>query len=407
MSSITGQVATVPGAVVRPLATTFAYYGAFVGLGLISASLGPTLPALAAQTNTELGQISFLFATRSIGYLIGSLLGGRIYDRVTGHPVMAVAMLMMGVGMFCVPFVSVLWGLAIVLLAIGTAEGTLDVGGNALLVWVHRSQVGPYMNALHLFFGMGAFLSPIVIAQAISFTAGIRWAYWALALIVVPLALWLLRLPSPRHEAAHVSGTRQAVKVNWRLTGLVMLFMCVYVGAEVGIGGWLYTYAMERGLATATSAAYLTSVYWGAFMVGRIFSIPIAARVRPRVILSVDLLGCLSSIGLLVLLPESEVALWVGVFCFGLFVASIFPTVITWSERRMSMSGLVTSMFFVGSSIGGIFFPWFIGQLFDGYGVWIVMPAVFVIILGLCALFVVLMASGGPPRTEAEVEGTA
>ena len=404
---MTEQMANAPGEGMRPLATTFAYYGAFIGLGLISASLGPTLPALAAQTNTALGQISFLFVTRSIGYLIGSLLGGRIYDRVTGHPVMAVSLLLMGVGMFVVPFVSLLWGLAIVLLAIGTAEGTLDVGGNALLVWVHRSQVGPYMNALHLFFGMGAFLSPIVIAQAISFTDGIRWGYWGLALVVVPLALWLLRLPSPRHEAAHVSGTRVAVPVNWRLTGLVMLFMCVYVGSEVGIGGWLYTYAIKRGLANETSAAYLTSVYWGAFMVGRIFSIPIAARVRPRVILSVDLIGCLLSIGLLVLLPESQWALWVGAFSFGLFIASIFPTVITWSERRMSMSGLVTSMFFVGSSIGGIFFPWFIGQLFDGYGVWIVMPTIFVIILGLCALFVVLMASGGAPRTEVEAKGTA
>jgi MFS family permease len=90
----------------------------------------------------------------------------------------------------------------------------------------------------------------------------------------------------------------------------------------------------------------------------------------------------------------------VGSFGFGLFVASIFPTVITWSERRMQMSGLVTSMFLVGSSIGAISFPWIIGQLFDRYGPWITMPAILVFTVALCGAFVLLMANGGPPHME-------
>lgn len=323
---------------------------------------------------------------------------------------MAMALLIMAMGMIVAPFLSLLWGLALVLLAIGIGEGTLDVGGNALLLWIHRSQVGPYMNALHLFFGVGAFLSPIVIAQAMLATGGIRWGYWLLALYAIPTAIWLWRLQSPRHEAAHVSGVRQAVAVNWRLLSLIMLFMGVYVGAEVGVGGWLYTYAVEMDLANTTNAAYLTSVYWGAFMVGRIFSIPIAVRVRHRVILWTDLIGCLVSVGLMVLLPKSQWAVWVGAFGVGLFVASIFPTVMTWAEHRMSMSGLVTSMFLVGSSVGGIALPWFIGQLFGRFGPWITMPAIFVIILALCGVFVLLMANGGEPNTEMpqpEAESTA
>jgi FHS family Na+ dependent glucose MFS transporter 1 len=410
LSAATDARTTEAGGV-HPLATTFAYYGAFIGLGLISASLGPTLPALAEQTQTALSAISFLFATRALGYLIGSLLAGRLYDRMTGHPVMAVALVVMGIGMAVAPFFSLLWALALVLLIIGVGEGTLDVGGNALLVWVHRSRVGPYMNALHLFFGVGTFLSPLIVAQSLQLTEGIRWAYWLLAFFTLPLAIWLLRLGSPRSVEAQVEpqGAGDPVKkvqrtpINWKLTGLAMLFMCVYVGAEVGIGGWLYTYAIEMELANATSAAYLTSVYWGAFMVGRIFSIPIAARVRPRVILWMDLIGCFLSVALLVLLPHSQWALWVGAFGFGLFVASIFPTVITWAERRMNMSGQVTSLFLVGSSIGAIFFPWFIGQLFDRYGPWITMPSILVFVVVLMVVFVLLMANGGTPKSETSV----
>jgi FHS family Na+ dependent glucose MFS transporter 1 len=215
--------------------------------------------------------------------------------------VMGLSLLLMGVGMAAAPMVGMLGALAFVLLVIGVAEGTLDVGGNALLVWVHRARVGPYMNALHFFFGLGAFLSPIVIAQAVLATGGIRWGYWVLAMYTVPVALWLLRLRSPRLMDAQEEGEARPVRVNWKLTGLVMLFMAVYVGAEVGMGGWLYTYAVEMGLADTTSAAYLTSVYWGAFMLGRLLSIPIAARVRPRVILWTDLIGCLVSVSLMVL----------------------------------------------------------------------------------------------------------
>jgi len=38
------------------------------------------------------------------------------------------------------------------------------------------------MNALHFFFGVGAFVSPIIVAQAILMTGDITWAYWVLAL---------------------------------------------------------------------------------------------------------------------------------------------------------------------------------------------------------------------------------
>src|SRR4030067_1578521 len=68
------------------LTATATYYAAFIGLGLTSASLGPLLPSLADQTLVRLNQVSVLFTARSLGYLIGSLLGGRIYDRRDGDP---------------------------------------------------------------------------------------------------------------------------------------------------------------------------------------------------------------------------------------------------------------------------------------------------------------------------------
>jgi fucose permease len=387
-----------PGETTRRIASTVAYYAAFVGLGLISASLGPTLPALAEQTQTALREISFLFTGRATGYLIGSLVGGRVYDRMPGHPVLGVALLVMAAGMFATPLLPNLWPLAGVLLLIGIAEGTLDVGGNTLLVWLHRAKVGPYMNALHFFFGLGAAITPLVVAWALAATGGIRWAYWLLGLYAIPVALALFPLKSP--VAEHTEQQAAPEPINLRLVGLVALFMFLYVGAEVGVGGWLYTYAVALKLASETSAALLTSVFWAALTVGRLLAIPVAAFVRPRIILTADLAGVVASIALMVVGAGAPWTVWAGAAGAGLFMASIFPTIITWAGRRMRVTGAVTGWFFVGSSTGSMSIPWLIGQLFDAYGPHATMITILICTLLACAVFAAMMAAGGRPHLE-------
>jgi len=384
------------GNAVRPMWATYGYFGAFVALGLAAATMGPTLPGLAENTHTELSGISFLFMTRAAGYMLGSLLSGHLYDRMAGHPVMVGGLIAMAVTMVLVPVVPLLWLLAAILLVTGLAEGAIDVGGNTLLVWVHRSRVGPYMNGLHFFFGLGAFLTPIFIAQALLLTGDFKWAYWFLALLIIPIAVWLIRLPSPPaiKEPSSASPARSS---NNFVAMLAALFMFLYVGAELAYAGWIYTYAVALDLATVTAAAYLTSVFWGSLTLGRLIGIPIAARWRPRTILLVDLVGSLASIGVILLWPSSSLVIWVASFGFGLFMASVFPTVITWAGRRMTMSGRITSWFLLGAATGAMTFPWLIGQVFEPFGPQSAMVITFVIVLGSLALFFLLMKIGGPP----------
>ena len=225
------------------------------------ASLGPTLPGLAEQVGVQLAGISFLFATRSSGYLLGSLLGGRIYDRLPGHPVMGSVLLLMAGAMALVPLSSHVVLCAAVLLIVGISEGTLDVGANAMLVWNHPTNLAPYMNGLHFFFGVGAFVSPILIAQAVAYSGGILWAYWLLALCILPIALATLKLPSPKNLGDHTDANGESHSL---FIFLIAACFFVFVGAEVSMGGWIYTYAVKQQIADEKMAAYLTSGFWGA-----------------------------------------------------------------------------------------------------------------------------------------------
>jgi len=369
----------------RRIAITAGYYAAFIVLGLASASLGPTLTGLAENTQTQLSQISYLFLARSVGYLLGSLLGGRLYDRISGHWVMAIGLIGIAISLSLTPLIPLLWLLIGVMVLLGISEGSLDVGANTLLVWLHRDQVNPFMNALHFFFGLGAFISPIIVAQAMLISGDIAWAYWMLAITALAPAAWLWLQPSPLPISDKKSGLRPIV--NAALLGLIMVLFFLYVGAEVGYAGWVYTYSTTMKLGDPARAAYLTSSFWGALTLGRLLSIPIAARFRPRTILLVDLVGCLLSTALILIWQSSQLALWAGTIGLGLFMASFFPTLMNFAGRRMTITGAVTSLLFVGASTGGMFFPWFIGQLFEPFGPTVVLKVILLDLLLALGVF--------------------
>jgi FHS family Na+ dependent glucose MFS transporter 1 len=384
---------------VNKIAQTAVYYAAFIALGLASASLGPTLGGLAEHTHTRLSEISFVFSARALGYLIGSFVGGRVYDRWPGHVVMVGVFVVMAAMLALAPMMPLLWLLTAILLVLGMGEGALDVGGNTLLMWVHRGQVGPFMNGLHFSWGVGAFLSPIIVAQAVLISGDITWAYWMLAVLMLPVVIGLLRLPSPVAQAS--SPASESKRVNQvLLVVLIALFLFLYVGAEGSLGGWIFTYTVALRLSSEAAAAYLTSAFWGSLTVGRLLAIPIAARLRPRSVLLIDLAGCLMSMGVILLWPNSLVAVWVGAIGTGLAMASIFPTTLSLAESRMHITGQITSWFFMGASLGSMTVPWIIGQLFESIGPRVTMITITADLVLMAGVFVAMMLAARKAATE-------
>jgi FHS family Na+ dependent glucose MFS transporter 1 len=284
------------------------------------------------------------------------------------------------------------------------------------VVWVHGDRVDPYMNALHFFFGVGAFISPIIIAQAVLLSGGIRSAYWVLAVLMLPVAIVMLRQPSPSaasqlggSSAANAAPTDAARATDGRvgeargtrqdvtLVLLIALFFFLYVGAESSLGGWIATYAKTIGLGSSdpqeasATAAYLTAAFWGAVTLGRLFSIPLAAHFSPRRVLSADLIGCVASAAVLLAWPGNPVATWVGTLGAGLSMASIFPTSLSLAERHLPITGTITSVFFVGASLGGVSVPWLIGQFFERVGPRVTIAAISVAVVLSALVFAVIL----------------
>jgi fucose permease len=139
---------------------------------------------------------------------------------------------------------------------------------------------------LHAFFGVGAFIAPLIVAQVLSVTGDIYWVYWFFAIAAFPMALWIWNLPSPASRAVPAQHENSAFPI---LPVLIMVLCFVlYVGGEAGYGAWIYTYAFTLNFGTEISAAYLTAAFWGSFTLGRLLGIWVSTLAKPLTILGAD-----------------------------------------------------------------------------------------------------------------------
>jgi FHS family Na+ dependent glucose MFS transporter 1 len=368
---------------------TILYSLAFIALGLGSGSLGPTLPALAAQTNAEMKQISNLFLARSFGTMIGSWMIGRFYDRIAGHPLLASSLLAAAAALALVPSAPQLPALLALTAFIGIALASINVGGNALIVLVHGERVSPFISLLHFAFGLGGLLAPMLVAQLGRRADGLHLTYWLLALAIVPVALVTFLSPSPSlRERRSLGSTAPSLG---RMIALFAVLAFLQIGAEATVMGWYFSYAKERGT-DAQMAAYLNSGFWAAFSVGRLATIWMSARFDAALLIVVSLsIALLIALGLLVFAPTLFV-LWLGAIGLGLAVAPVFPNAFGLAERMLGLSGKITGLFLVGSSAGSMFWPWLTGQFFKSHGPQVMALVVAVNLFGALATVALLIS---------------
>ena len=363
----------LPGVQRSPARDPFAaYLLGFLTVGLAVSFLGPGLLHLQADAGVSVQAISILFSAQALGYLFGSLLAAPGIDRRWGNRLLAASLVGLGVVVALVPLLSSLWALAVVFCLIGTGAGAIDLASNTLLVWSRGDGVGPSMNALHFAFGVGAVTAPLLVQWSLSSTDGLSIACLATAAVAIAAAGWVLTRHSPL-MASHPDHAPGAEGSSGRRTttprlAVIAGFFVLYVGLEMGAGGWLFAYAEAQDLGGSGFAALLTTVFWGAFTFGRLVAVGLSRRFRSaQLLVGSSALAIAASAGL-ALTGTAAAATMVAVVVLGLALAPQYPTMMTIAGQHLHLTGRATSWFIGASAAGGLVLPWFIGQLFGGIG---------------------------------------
>ena len=108
--------------------------------------------------------------------------------------------------------------------------------------------------------------------------------------------------------------------------------------------------------------------------------------------LLLDVAGSILAAGIVLFFQNSATALWAGPALLGFSIASLFASSINFAEEGIGITGRVTSLLIVGAGVGSMFFPWFIGQIFESRGPRIMPFSVLLMFIGagvvLAALFI-------------------
>jgi FHS family Na+ dependent glucose MFS transporter 1 len=346
---------------------------------------------LAVSTGSTLAVVTTFVAIKSLGYMLGSFTGARLYDRYKGHTIMIISISAMTALMLVIPFTGSFLAAVIPMFLLGFAEGTTDIGGNLMIMWVFRENLAPYMNALHFMFGIGSLLAPIITANFMTYENSLQLTYWVMALLFLPSIIGFTLLPSPdRIESPKIREGGQQQK-------LVIMFFALlfftYVGTEITFGNWIFTYASESKLVTDIQAAYLNSVFWGSFTIGRLIGIFISKKIRPRPMLLINFTGSVLSLGLMMIFQNSPAILWITSALLGLFMATTYPTLMVYAQSLFTITGSITSWFMIGSGMGVLIIPFIMTFLFDKLGIQVVPTVLFLVITVGFLILIVTLAS--------------
>ncbi|KAH9500475.1 hypothetical protein Btru_072010 [Bulinus truncatus] len=147
----------------RRMMKTLAISMAFFCLGLCVAIPGPTLIELGRNVNSNTEHMSYIFTARSMGYLIGSVVGGILFDFFDQQILLFYTLASTALATIGIPWCSALVALSVLICVQGIAVGVLDTGGNVFCIKIWGQKSPPYMQVLHFSFGVGAFLAPLIV----------------------------------------------------------------------------------------------------------------------------------------------------------------------------------------------------------------------------------------------------
>jgi fucose permease len=364
-------------------------FAGFILIGLGGGAGGVLLPAQIDEYQVSKSVIGLLFFTFSAGYVLAGAANGWLLRRTgpRGHLVLGTAMFA-AAALACAPRPAypVLLGLTVFF---GFGTGVIDAGLNAYLAVLPRSTA--LLNLLHAFYGIGALIGPVLAAGMLA--RGLSWGavYLVFAIAAAPLVAGFA-LSYPRTLDAEAAGAaaaeagKAAVPVRSSLLGAALrhpavllsaLFLAVYVGMEVTLGNWAYSFLIaERGQGTLL-AGWVVSGFWLGLTLGRFVLNATAERlgVGPLALTYLCLAGILVGAVLIWLVPADAVAV-AGFVLVGSFLGPIFPITVAVLPRLTPpwLASTAIGLLVGVSVIGAAVFPWLAGTIAEYLGLGSLLP---------------------------------
>lgn len=333
------------------------YYG-LVLTGIATVLLGPILPILSSRWSLTDVQGGWLFTAQFSASIFGSAISS-YYPRKSvalGCASIAAGLALLAVGDYRAAL------LAFVLIGAGIGAAVSAI--NLIFGTEYPERRGALLTRVNLYWGIGAVLSPELIALAARANA-LRLYLLLLALgVLVAFAAFLplLRRRSGDGLKREAPETRHlGVPVDLRVFVLFSVLLFLYIGAETTVAGWIATYVHRLSGLSIERASLFVSAFWLSLVAGRGL-VAVLLRVLPeQVVLLGGLAGAIAGVATL-LFPHAPAASFMAVIVAGLGCAPIFPLSVSRMLARTGRTRHAGWVFAICGS-GGAIVPWITGVI--------------------------------------------
>lgn len=350
-------------------------YLAFISLGLPDSLLGSAWPTMQVIFRVPSSYAGYISMTISFMTIISALISPKLIKKFPTKWIVNVSIFLTVVGLLGFSFTTQYWMLFLFAVPYGLGAGSVDASLNHYVANHYSSSV---MNFLHCFYGLGAIISPNLMALALKYARwneGYRWTAYIqigiLAVCVLSLPLWK-NSEKEAQEAEETAGIKETVKVPGVIPTLIAFF--AYCAGEATCFLWTSSYfaGTKQGMSAELVAAF-GSLIFGGLMLGRLISGFISNRLGDRLLIRIGIVIELLGI-LLIALPNKGYTLAaIGFLITGTGMGPVYPAIQHMAPANFGKrySAAVIGLQMASAYLGSTFMPMVFGKLQQAAGIWI------------------------------------
>jgi fucose permease len=367
---------------------------AFLGFSLIGINdgvIGVVIPDLIHDYNLDQTTVGWLFLMRTVGYFTFAIFGGVTLERIGLNLFLTIGSLMFLLGSGILSLMLPLWSILLGFVLLGCGGVIFETGLNFYIANLPRNTM--LLNYLHSCYGIGALLGPAI--ATVLLTLHFSWNNTYIVLVGISTVLVVgFRLIFPRKNTL-IQETEPVIKSNLLIETIKLkvvwigaLFLLFYVGTELSIGNWCFSFLTEERGETVLRSGWLVSGYWFGLTLGRIILGKLSEWLTEQRLVQLCLAGLILGM-MLVWLTPNVIVTAIGLWLAGVGLGPIYPTMIALMSHLVptrilpSAIGVIAS----GDSIGAALLPWLAGYLAKYFGLGSLIPYIAVLSIGLLFLW--------------------
>lgn len=376
-------------------------YLIFISLGLPDSLLGSGWPVMKKYFNVPSSYAGYVSMTISFMTIISALLSPRIISKLHTKWIVICSIILTIFGLVGFSFSSAYWMLFIFAIPYGLGAGAID---SAINHYVANNYSSSVMNFLHCFYGVGAVISPNIMAVALRYAGWNEEYSWTaciqtciLLVCIISLPLWKKNEGEEENQEQYSAGIMETVKASGVIFTLIAFF--AYCSGEATCFLWTSSYFAETktGMTDGMIAAF-GSLIFGGLMMGRLIAGFVSNRLGDRMLIrigiSIEVLGII-----ILLLPgEGYITDAIGFVIIGIGMGPVYPAIQHMAPANFGKkySASVIGLQMASAYVGSTFMPLVFGKLQQNIGM-AIMPVYLIIfaIINLVMLEITYLAVKG------------